>query len=388
MTVEIHLLRQAQAIERKYKEIIKVTGEGYNIFQILKVDANETRLHSAFIADLLNPLGSHGLDDIFLNLLLKDVLPDNFEFDTKKVSVEVEKNIGFINDDGTEGGRLDIFLSDRNNSQIFIENKIYAGDQKNQLIRYSNYNKKAVIFYLCLAEKEVDNFSCGNLVKDKDYYLITYKAHILSWLETCKKQAVSYPILRETITQYINLIKHLTGQTINNNMKNEVAQLIANDKDSLEAAFSIASNIDAACDLLLVNLKLIINEISEELNLLSEFDIDWNRNYSGFNFSKKQWKKAFINFQFQSYDKNLVYGVSRENEEKDLNDKLTVDVYNRLKSIGGSSNSWWLFVKNVEEPFSNWNNKEPWIGIHDGSIKNFIKDKVETILKYLNNYPL
>jgi len=39
----------------------------------------------------------------------------------------------------TKGGRIDIYI-ESNNKYIFIENKIYAEDQENQLLRYRNYN--------------------------------------------------------------------------------------------------------------------------------------------------------------------------------------------------------------------------------------------------------
>ena len=52
-----------------------------------------------------------------------------------------------------------------------------------------------------------------------------YKNDIIQWLEKCRKEAVTHSILRETITQYINLIKYLTHQTINENMEKEIVKL-------------------------------------------------------------------------------------------------------------------------------------------------------------------
>ena len=57
-----HLLTQIYAIINKHEGILKLSGENYNIFRILQMGSSEVRLHSAFIADLLNPKGNHGQD--------------------------------------------------------------------------------------------------------------------------------------------------------------------------------------------------------------------------------------------------------------------------------------------------------------------------------------
>jgi len=64
-----NLLYQVNAITAKYKKVIDLTGENFNIFRILKVESSEVKTHSAFIAELLNPNGSHGQKDTFLKLL-------------------------------------------------------------------------------------------------------------------------------------------------------------------------------------------------------------------------------------------------------------------------------------------------------------------------------
>lgn len=38
-----------------------IRGENYNVFDIIGLTTNEVKLHSSFIADLLNPNGLHGL---------------------------------------------------------------------------------------------------------------------------------------------------------------------------------------------------------------------------------------------------------------------------------------------------------------------------------------
>ena len=62
------LLIQVSAISKKYENAAKLTGENFNIFDVLKLSTSEVRTHSAFLAELLNPEGSHGQGDIFLRL--------------------------------------------------------------------------------------------------------------------------------------------------------------------------------------------------------------------------------------------------------------------------------------------------------------------------------
>jgi hypothetical protein len=224
----LHLLNSITIIKNKYDDIAKITGENFNIFKILGLTTNEVRTHSAFLAELLNPIGNHGQGDLFLKSFLKQF---ELEFETKNAIIEIEKHTGFINEDYTQGGYIDIIISNGKKA-IIIENKIYAGDQSMQLVRYSNYSKKVYgpnnfhLLYLTLNGKDASDASKGQLTLNSDYHLISYESDILDWLELCKKESVSLPILRETILQYINLIKYLTNQSTNNKMSDEISKLL------------------------------------------------------------------------------------------------------------------------------------------------------------------
>lgn len=383
-----NLLAQINGINKKYEHILKVTGEDFNIFKVLKLQRAENRLHSAFLAELLNPKGSHGQKDIFLKLFIKRLIGHETSFDTVNAKIDVEKHVGFISEDKKNGGRIDICINDKKGNEILIENKIYAADQENQLIRYSNYNKDATLFYLCLDGRKASKISCGDLKEAEHFHVISYSKDLVPWLEDCRKESVAHPLLRESITQYINLIKYLTGQTINNDMNKEVISAIIENKDALAASFVIANTVDAACDELLKKFHVIVREIGEELELEVEFNINWKKKYSAIYFYKNDWKNSSIGFEFQQYDREFVYGVVREEECRDLPDPYTVQIFDRLKGLGGTISPWWFFYKPVEEPLDNWNNVEPWQAIIDGSIKGIIKGKIEEILFLLGDFKL
>lgn len=131
----INLLNQIKSIvvqDRIMKEERWKRGENFNVFSVLALSRNETRLHSAFIAELLNPNGSHGLCNTFLENFITHLTP-GFEFDTAHADVKVEVYIGPINKDSTRGGRIDILVTDNKNHAIIIENKIDASEQEGQL---------------------------------------------------------------------------------------------------------------------------------------------------------------------------------------------------------------------------------------------------------------
>jgi hypothetical protein len=249
-----NLLQQVSIIQRKYAEIAKITGENFNVFSVLKMDSKEVQMHSAFIGELLNPNGSHGLKEeplkIFIDLLkskfnkteIKEeetiLIPDKFILNTESAIATIEKYIGFTNEDKTEGGRIDIILEDKNKNAIIIENKIYAIEQTNQLIRYNNYSQNSPILYLTLYGDAPT--SHGELNENIHYFNISYEEDIKEWLELCLKEAVEYPMLREVIKQYIYLIKKLTNQSTNNKMSKDLVERM---EKEIQASFEVANNL-------------------------------------------------------------------------------------------------------------------------------------------------
>lgn len=228
----VHLLDSICQIAATYKKIEATKGEKYNIFRVIDMTSNETSVHSAFLADLLNPNGLHQMGDVFLKLFINRFFNDA-DFKTENAKVEREKYIGSVT--RNTGGRLDIIITDSTGKAIIIENKIYASDQENQLIRYYNYaqnlHSRYKLFYLSLDgivhnEEKTLKDSDIHLYKDKDFYSISYESDILGWLEDCREKTADKPLIREGISHYINLIKYLTNQTINKEMEKELMGLI------------------------------------------------------------------------------------------------------------------------------------------------------------------
>lgn len=236
------LLEKVMSTINHNKEIIKIKGESFNIFSILKIETAENSTHSAFIGELLNPNGSHQKSDKFLRLFLEIIGYDK-EIDFHNVNVFLEWRIPKTNVIDKTGGRIDIFIDDGKNS-ISIENKIFAGDQEAQIERYCNYLKgRNTVYYLTLNGTEPTDLSKGKLTLDSDYHLLSYKTDIRNWLKECMKEAVEFPILRESIKQYINLINKLTGQLIENQMEEELKKEILKHFESAKIIYENFPNI-------------------------------------------------------------------------------------------------------------------------------------------------
>jgi hypothetical protein len=232
------LLNSYSQIRIKHNDYLKETGSGFNIFSVLGLSTNEVRTHSALIAELLNSKGSHSQGNQFLVLLLETLKID--DFDIGKYIVKCPFWIGPLNQEKTEGGQIDLLLEDENNSRIIIENKIFAQDQVNQLLRYANFDKSAKIIYLTLNGTEPSNLDKKSKI---EYLSISYKKEINIWLNKCLKETENIPYIKFIIEHYINLIKQLTEKK-ENPMKKEVYNLLSENPSLINVANQLSKDLN------------------------------------------------------------------------------------------------------------------------------------------------
>jgi len=170
----------------------------FNLFSVLRSSSDEVRLHSRFLAFLLDPKATHHQGTTLLNLLLKRLGIENF--DSESVTVEVEYQ------------NIDILVRNLSGQALIIENKIYAGDQDEQLWRYHQRMQAegyADIWttYLTLEGSEPTERSRKSL----PVILLSYEAEIVSWLKDCVPLVAREPGVRESVFQYIELLQKLTS---------------------------------------------------------------------------------------------------------------------------------------------------------------------------------
>lgn len=377
------LLSQVNIISKKYDDIAKITGENFNVFQILRIESDEVRLHSRFIGELINPEGKHGQGPLFLKLFIQALnLNEYTEEALIKARIIIEENIGNISEDYSKGGRIDLVIKPNKGRNIVIENKIYAGDQHMQLWRYKQQYPDAHLFYLTLTEKKPDEKSTNGLVLDKDFKCITYENVILKWLEDCHKSSYNLPLIRETIAQYIYIIKHLTNQTINNKMESEIIKSIINNKDFIRAFLEIKK----------VSIEIeILKELIDRLKT-DGFKFSYDSNCIGQNEFEIKFENQNLNYSVLIYFHNInnaiigIYSneiakISKTNKHLEEDIELieeqalklnSITIGNKLRVNGKYGN--WLWVCN----FDFYNNTEWEDKISDEFYKEF-KNIIRTI---------
>ena len=314
-------------------------GENFNIFKVLGLTSSEVRLHSAFLAELLNPNGDHGLEDKFLKAFLEIVIGKkaNFDFDTKSAKTYVEYDIGTISEDYKEGGRIDILIRDRKGATIIIENKIYAGDQPWQMYRYNRYAEKHcstgnyILLYLTLDNNKPSEESTG---KDPEfnYFCISYKEDILTWLKQCVGTAALHPSIRETISQYqTNLTEELN--IMDDSSNKDFINFLVNESN-IEATLSIweiASDIGITIRKNFIEKRL--RKVAEMYNMELSYDAKFpllpsgeKKTYNGIRFKIPEYSNIF--FKIEQWNNEVHYGIVVDNIE------------DKLKTIKGQYEDW------------------------------------------------
>ena len=391
----INILNQVRIVSQKIKEQRKEKferGENYNIFNDLGFMSDEVHLHSMFLANLLNPKGSHGQRGKFLEAFLKmlqksfpAISADSLVLDTAIASVEVEKYIGRQTD--SEGGRIDIYLTDGKHS-IIIENKIYAVDQHHQMLRYWNYGmsqkgddteKSFVLIYLTVDGCSPSKESLGEDLKENDIVCLSYKSDIRGWLDRCVELASRTPLVRETINQYISTIDILTNNVMEDNK--ELLDILCKE-ENLDAVFDI---IDSKGNLInhIINDEFIpkLKDLAEDkgLEICGNYKRNWvSDRYPGAHFQKTGWKFLDLAFQFASVGLDrMVFGFVCKGESNRSDVPTSVwekvqEYYSKSSPIKDKNNGLWIhkdFIGN-----KNWNNSQ--------AIKNLLNGKT------LNNFSI
>lgn len=290
-------------------------GENYNLFSILNIERYELK-HSALIANLLDPKGSHGCGDAFLRAFFEIALKEcayPFE-DCTHLHSYTEYYTGPIA--GDTGGRIDILVESKSKSShygLIIENKIYAGDQDKQLTRYDNYGKETfgadgyLLVYLTLYGYDASKESTATKSAEEVGYLrLSYAEDILRWLEQCVRLADNKPLVRESLNQYIRTIKQLTYQDMNQENIQTIIDLAV---DHPEVVATLSSKRDAIAQG--IRKKYIFDKLKEYADqkgwLYDDSESSYNEEEPKIRFRKEGWDGSII-ISADSENKKSNYG--------------------------------------------------------------------------------
>ena len=351
-------------------------GEMFNIFSVCKLRYDELK-HSAIIAEILNPQGIHGQKtdflEIFIDVLKKKVGNNGMKFDAEEIFSEKKDVITVVTELSTDKGRLDIVVKHGRIPFLIVENKLYAQDQHEQLIRYKKYaerySDRFELVYLSLNGKEASEYSANGV----RYIRLSYSDDIVQWLDRCIEKCDKSPII-EILKQYKTYVEQITYKNMEN--KDNLFEIMA---ENCEAAMNIASDMWGFREYLI---KRFESEMEKELRegKLKDFELKYTRSENdnfAFSVRNNNWKKRaeiyFGNEESGKADRNY-YGI--------WCDKVKPQEQPLTCLNGDAPNDYWPFGSVYMEKYKDWShwNKEFMMGLANGDFMKYIMEKIEEIV--------
>ena len=199
------LLALVRVLADKHEAIATASGQSFNLFAILGRETDEVHTHSAIVAELLDPNGSHRQGPVFARLFAERLNIPTEEIESACVWPELTVD---------KDSRIDIVMT-FGDMCIVVENKICADDQPRQLERYHEYAARwssCKVIYLTLHGDDPSDDSLGKLPRD-EVVCISNESDVLAWLDDCIKEVARVPQIREILAHYQALLRKLTGKS-------------------------------------------------------------------------------------------------------------------------------------------------------------------------------
>lgn len=244
------ILDQVRVLKAKYDERAEVTGENFNFFSFLNMERDEVK-HSAIIAELLNPNGSHSQGKLFLKLFLEQLESIIDVSNEHTFVVRPEVYVPKYVPKKQEKGFLDIVIESVD-AYIVIENKIDTVDAEEQLEKYCKHietieKQTKALLYLTPEGKKPNNFNvCGKgPVHQLDKFQfplvrLSYKDFIVKWLGNCVEKVTHISRIEETLHQYRTTVKKLTW---NETEEQRIVHEVLSQGDNLEIIMELTSKM-------------------------------------------------------------------------------------------------------------------------------------------------
>lgn len=354
----------------------------FSIFDYLRTD--EMGL-SGCIASLLDPKGTHGQGNVFLEAFLECI----------GSAAAWAKNAGscqVVPEKQANGQRrIDIYLEFPNGA-IGIENKPWAEDQDGQLTDYASYLKRTVgakkwlLLFLCdrdPSESSMTHDEQKELSGGGNFVRCSY-SEIIAWLEicACKSKALNVRIFIEELAKFIRV--NIKGE-LDMSEEAETCNIILKSKESLGSAFEIYKAIDSVKKNLM---KKFQEDLESELRSLG-FHLMWDKNLEskwqssvGFGVKFRQEQNLYLRFEFEHSGLNgLFWGIRRESNSI----KNDPDIWRSIRGLmanqfsSGGESEWWPWYSTstkdgVGVDIKNWWSSElPWAMILDDSNDRLVK---------------
>lgn len=350
----------------------------FNIFDYLRTDEAG---FSRCIASLLDPKGTHGQGNIFLEIFL-ECLGATADWAKNAISCRV-----LTEKQANKQRRIDIYL-EFPNGFIGIENKPWAGDQDGQLNDYADYlknaagtEKKWLLLFLCERDPSANSIAPEkqlSLIKDNNFTQCNY-SKIIDWLEicACKSKALNVRIFIEEFAKFIR--KNVKGE-LDMSEEKEACSIILKSKENLGAAFDVYKSMDEIKKKLLNKLK---NDLESEMEFLGfhllwdeDLDHNWKR-FIGFGVKFHKEQNIYLQFQFEYSGLNgFFWGIAKESKLIQSNHHVWGEIHDLMSNQFGNdkkSEDWWPWYSattnnGLDIDIHDWSKNElPWAMILDNS---------------------
>lgn len=306
---------------------------GFNLFYLISDHYYRETFHSDIIAALLSPTEKHGGGNLYLNLFLDMIGVNKAPYKNAKVYKEYGTN------DGTLGGRIDIFIEGEDKHCVVVENKLNnAGDTYRQLPKYyhyldnNNYTIDKFVYLPLNPYKTPDKSDWSDEERDFiDGKLIILPAFfegspnlIDNWLEIARKKTEDEDA-RFIIKQYITVLHNLTNSIMSaitiEGFYNEMIK-----GDNLETALSVRD---------------LLNDLPEYMakRIVDKYNSDYKPFEKVFLFSTSSKKAAVlheakkdgISFSVDIYCNELGYEIVFFNRQGNIPEEDFANLKNSLK---------------------------------------------------------
>lgn len=336
----------------------RLTSERHNIFEALGV-AHKENYHSRFIGYLFNPSGEHDQGDVFLRALLQWLMPHPALSPTVRDSIGaylspfvVRRTQARITTELDTGGygRIDLVIELPGGTTVAIENKVYAGEQEEQLGRYwkwlrsprpSGAAENSALIFLTPDGRAGTTSATQDAVVRMSYADL---AHVLEQgAATCPATAST---LSQSVSQYTHLCRNIAVGSSTMTMPNTDIQKLLDDPVQLEAAFMLAEQVEQKRKAILKNFaEHVVDCLNQKLRTNGLYQKPWGASLEtdkglivgiGIDGAFSDHSRCVA----EAWEGTLIVGWRKAYANQDFaNDALRVEMAQKL---AGKSDRWWL----------------------------------------------
>jgi hypothetical protein len=352
------------AADREWREVAAKEAPQFRALSLLGPDENGL---SDIIAELLDPRASHGQGETFLTLFSSRCGPVG---SYPKDCVTVHRESCTV-----KHRRMDILI-DGGIWGIGIENKPWAGEQKDQLHDYaddleSRFGKNFLLIRLTGRDVDVKSMDAERqkeLSEHGKFASWRYDTDLLPWLNECRHprhcQSARVSTFIDEFTRYITaefvMATNPRADMERKHVLPALESILAKDTSQLQSVAAIA---EAFLELRQKFISKLFDEVQEDV--LARLGADWCADrceenfvetyWAAFEFAHKDWRDLYrVRLESQPGYGLVVLGVFHRKEKGvTRNDEVAMD----LKRLGWGKKSggpYWDAHSPLPEPFTNW----------------------------------